>query len=74
MSHSEKKIFLSLKQAAEKIYKELENFLLSQGSTRRRNDDFLFARAEIHGHSFILLRIDDIIVTSKSLTVISDVN
>ena len=67
-----KSIFV-LKHAANNWYKELANFLLRQGSTRSRNDVCLFARAETEGHTFILVWVDDIIVESISMTVISDV-
>ena len=53
--------------------KKLANFLLRQGFTRKRNDHCLFARAETEGHTFILVWVDDIIVASRSMTVISDV-
>ena len=62
-----------LKQAANNWYKELAIFLLRQGFTRSRNDHCLFARAETEGHNFILVWVDDIKVTSRSMTVISDV-
>ena len=61
-----------LKQAANNWYKELANFLLRQRFTRSRNDNCLFARAEAEGHTFILVWVD-IIVASRSMTVISDV-
>ena len=67
------KSFYGLKQAANNWYKELANFLLRQGVTRSRNDYCFFARAETEGHTFILVWVDDIIVASRSLTVISDV-
>ena len=41
--------------------------------TRSRNDHSLFARAETEGHTFILVWVVDIIVASRSITVISDV-
>ena len=66
------KSIYGLKQAANNWYKELANFLLRQGFTRSRNDHCLFARAETEGHTFILIWVD-IIVASRSLTVISDV-
>ena len=50
----------------------LANFLLGQGFNISRNDRCLFARAEIEGHTFILVWVDDIIVASKSMTKISD--
>ena len=62
-----------LKQAANNWYKELANFLLRQGFIRSRNDHCLFARAETEGHTFILVWVDDIIVASKSTTVISGI-
>ena len=62
-----------MKQAANNWYKELENFLLRQGFIRSRNDYCLFAREEKEGHTFILVWVDDIIVASRSMTVISDV-
>ena len=52
---------------------ELANFLLRQGFTRSRNGHCLLAKAETKGHTFILVWVDDIIVASRSLTVISDV-
>ena len=60
------------KQAANNWYKELANFLLRQGFTRSRNDQYLFTRAETKGHTFILVWVDDIIVASRSMTMISD--
>ena len=66
------KSIYGLKQAANNWYKELAN-LLRQGFTRSRNDHCLFARAETEGHTFILVWVDDIIVASRSMTVISDV-
>ena len=62
-----------LKQAANNWYKELANFLLRQGFTRRGNGHCLFSRAETEGHTFILVWVDDIILASRSMTVISDV-
>ena len=62
-----------MKQAANNCYKELANFLLRQGFTRSRNDHCLSARSEAGDHTFILVWIDDIIVASRSMTVISDV-
>ena len=62
-----------LKQAANNWYKELANFLLIQGFTRSRNDHCLFARSEAEDHTFILVWVDDIIVASRSMTVVSDV-
>ena len=62
-----------LKQAANNWYKELANFLLRQGFTRSRNDHCLFARSEAEDHTCILVWVDDIIVASRSLTVVSDV-
>ena len=67
------KSIYGLKQAANNWYRDLANFLLRQGFTRSRNDHCFFARAEREGHTFILIWIDDIIVVSRSLTVISDV-
>ena len=67
------KSIFGLKQAANNWYKELANFLLRQGFTRSRNDHCLFARSEAEDHSFILACFDDIIVASRSMTVISDV-
>ena len=61
------------KQAANNWYKELANFLLRQGFTRSRNNHCLFARSEEEDHTFILTWVDDIIVASRSMTVISDV-
>ena len=65
------KSIYGLKQAANKWYNELANFLLRQGFTRSRNDHWLFARAETEGHTFNLVWVDDIIVASRSMTVIS---
>ena len=62
-----------MKRAANNCYKELENFLLRQGFTRSRNDYCLFARTETEGYTYILVWVDDIIVASRSMTVISDV-
>ena len=62
-----------LKQAANNWYKELANFLLRQGFTRSRNDHCLLARSEAEDHTFILVWVDDIIVASRSMTVVSDV-
>ena len=62
-----------LEQAANNWYKELANFLLRQGFTRSRNDHCLFARSEAEDHTFILVWVDDIIVASRSMTVVSDV-
>ena len=67
------KSIYGLKQAANNWYKELANFLLRQGFTRRRNDHCLFARSEAEDHTFILVWVDDIIVASRSMTVVSDV-
>ena len=67
------KSIYGLKQAANNWYKELANFLLRQGFTRSRNDHCLFARSEAEDHTFILVWVDDIIVASRSLTVVSDV-
>ena len=67
------KSIYGLKQAANNWYKELANFLLRQGFTRSRNDHCLFARSEAEDHTFILVGVDDIIVASRSTTVISDV-
>ena len=49
------------------------NFLLRQGFTRSRNDHCLFARSEAEDHTFILVWVDDIILASRSMTVVSDV-
>ena len=62
-----------MKQAASKWYKKLANFPRRQGSTRSRNDHCLFKGAETEGHTFILVWVDDIMVASRSMTVISDV-
>ena len=62
-----------MKQAAINWYKELANFLLRQRFTRSRNDQCLFAGAETKGHTFNLVQVDDLIVVTRSLTVISDV-
>ena len=67
------KSIYGLKQAANNWYKELAIFLLRQGFTRSRNDHCLFARSEAEDHTFILVWVDDIIVASRSMTVISDV-
>ena len=67
------KSIYGLKQAANNWYKELANFLLRQGFTRSRNDHCLFARSEAENHTFILVWVDDIIVASRSMTVVSDV-
>ena len=68
-----KKSIYGLKQAANNWYKELANFLLRQGLTRSRKDHCLFAKAETEGHNFILVWAEDIIIASRSMTVISDV-
>ena len=62
-----------LKQAANNWYKELTNFLLRQGFFRSRNDHRLISKAETEGHIFIIVCVDNIIVASRSMTVISDV-
>ena len=67
------KSIYGLKQVANNWYKEMANFLLRQGFTRSRNNHCLFARSEVEDHTFILVRIDDVIVASRSMTVISDV-
>ena len=67
-----KSIYVS-KQSANNRYKELANFLLRQGFIRSRNDPCLFASAETEGHNFNMVWFDEIIVASRSLTVISDV-
>ena len=67
------KSIYGLKQAASKWYKELANFLLRQWFTRSRHGHCLFARSEAVDHTFILVWVDDIIVASRSMTVISDV-
>ena len=67
------KSIYGLKQATNNWYKGLENFLQRQGFTRSRNDHCLFARAETEGNAIILVWIDDIIVASRSMTLISDV-
>ena len=67
------KTIYGLKQAANNWYKELENFILRQGFTRSRNNHCLFARSETEGQPFILVGVGDIIVASRSITVISDV-
>ena len=66
------KSIYGLKQAANNGYEELANFLLRQAFTRSRNDHCLFARSEAEDHTFILVWVD-IIVASRSMTVISDV-
>ena len=68
-----KKSIYGLKQAANNWYKQLANFLLRQGFTRSRNDHCLFARSEAEDHTFILVWVDDIMVASRSMTVVSDV-
>ena len=67
------KSFYGLNQADNNWYKELANFLLRQGFTGSRNDHCLFARAETESHTFILVWVDDIIVASCSMTVISGI-
>ena len=67
------KSIYGLKQAANNWYKVLANFLLRQGLTRSRNNHCLFARSEAEDHTFILVWVDDIIVASINMTVISDV-
>ena len=61
-----------MKQAANNLYKELANFLLRQGFTRSRKDHCLFTRSTAEDHTFVLVGLDDIIVASRSMTVISD--
>ena len=53
------------KQGANNWYKQLANFLLTQGLTGSRNDHCLFARSEAEDHTFILFWVDDIIVASR---------
>ena len=78
-SHGEKlvcrtnKSIYGLKQASNNWYKELANSLLRHGFTRSRNDHCLFARSEAEDHTFILVWVDDIIVASRRMTVISNV-
>ena len=67
------KSIYGLKQAANNWYKELANFLLRQGLTRSRNDQSLFARSEAEEYTFILVWVDDIIVVTRSMTVVFDV-
>ena len=67
------KSIYGFKQAANNWYKELANFLLRQGFARSRNDLCLFARSEAEDHTFILVWVDDVIVASRYMTVISDV-
>ena len=65
------KSFHGLKQGANNWYKELANFLLRQGFTRSRNNHCLFARSEAEDYTLFLVWVDDIIVASRSMTVIS---
>ena len=67
------KSIYGLKQAANNWYKELANFLLRQGFNRSRNNHCSFVRSEVEDHAFILVWVDDIIVASRSMTVVSDV-
>ena len=67
------KSIYGLRQAANNWYKELANFLLRQGFTRSRNHHCFFARSEAEDHTFILVRVDDIIVASRSMTLVCDV-
>ena len=67
------KSIYGLKQTANNWYKELANFLLRQRFTKSRNVDCLFTRAETEGQTFILVCVDDIVVASRSMTVISDI-
>ena len=62
-----------MKQAANNSYKELANFPRRQRFTRSKHDHCLFSRAETKHHTFILVWVDDIIVASRSKTVVSDV-
>ena len=62
-----------LKPAASNWYEDLANLILRQVFTRSTNDHCLFARAETEGHTFNLVWVDEIIVASRSMTVISDV-
>ena len=66
------KTIYGLKQVAYNWYKELADFLRRQGFTSR-NDHCLLARSVAEDHTFILVWVDDIIVASRSMTVISDV-
>ena len=66
------KSIYGLKQAVNKWYKELANFQLRHGFTRSRNNHCLFAGAESGCHTFILVWVHDIIVASRSVTVISN--
>ena len=60
-----------LKQAANNWYKELANFLLRLGLTRSRT--IACSREQRQGHTFLLVGVDDIIVASRSMTVIFDI-
>ena len=51
----------------------MANFLLRKGFTRSSKDHCLFARAESKAQTFNFVWVDDIIVASRSMTVISDV-
>ena len=66
------KSIYGLKKAANNCYRELANFLLRQGFTRR-TDHCLFMEAETEGYTFILVWVDDIMVASRCMTVIFDV-
>ena len=67
-------LIYGLKQVTNNWYKELTNFLHRKCFTRSRNDHRLFLGAETEGHNSILVWVDDIIVASRSMTVISDFN
>ena len=62
-----------MKPTANNWYKELAKFQLRKESTRSRNNDCLFARAEAEGHTFIFFCVDDFILASTRITLISDV-
>ena len=65
------KSIYGLKQADNNWYREMAIFLLRQGFTR--NDHCLLARVETEGHIFILVWVVNIIMASRTITVISDV-
>ena len=50
-----------------------QTFYWDRGFTTSRNDHCLFARSEAEDYTFILVWVDDLIVASRNMTVISDV-
>ena len=71
--HRLNKSIYGLKQAANNWFKELAIFLLRQEFTKSRIYLCLLARAETEARTLTMVWVDDIIVASRSMTVISDV-